>query len=633
MVASIALVGMGPRGISVIERIAARLRTAPTTVPLTLHLIEDAQIGAGRVWDTSQTRTLCMNTLAGAVTLFTEPGATVGAPVLEGPSLFEWIQLLRGEREEISPAKRKLFDAHPTAPHVTTTFRDELAITVPESNPSRALYGAYLRWVYRVALALLPESVRVVEHNSRAVSLISNGEADTIGLADGSTVEAGATVLSTGWVLPGTPALPGDLTHVRANNPLEQDVDALPAGRRVLVRGLGMGFFDLMALSTIDRGGRFVPDAAARSGLRYMPSGREPRLVVTSGRGYPYLPKSEYRSLPPKPDLTHLRPAVEATSHTAQGGVHFGTALWPAIVRDSYSAYYRTLAEVAPQSLRVGLADILAAIDAADVERVASSTSIIEAAVEMTRRLSGMTDAPFDLSAWVDPLAGTEDLTVPMLTEHIASRLETDISEAVSAWGSPLKAGLWVVSAARKPSAVAVENGRGAQEDRMGALSQFMAFGQMVGSGPPLFRTRELLALVDAGLVEFLGPRPRLTYSDGAVTAVSGTRSATAEVLADAFLPGPDVRTTADPLTQSLVRAGRVRPFAPGGIATSAPETDSTTRRTVHPDGRVDARLHIAGIPTGAQWADTTISPMPGTDPLFLQETDKIAASLLKGLA
>ena len=47
--------------------------------------------------------------LAGAVTLFTEPGATVGAPPLEGPTMYEWIQLLRGERDAVSPTTATRF--------------------------------------------------------------------------------------------------------------------------------------------------------------------------------------------------------------------------------------------------------------------------------------------------------------------------------------------------------------------------------------------------------------------------------------------------------------------------------------------------------------------------------------------
>lgn len=182
--------------------------------------------------------------------------------------------------------------------------------------------------------------------------------------------------------------------------------------------------------------------------------------------------------------------------------------------------------------------------------------------------------------------------------------------------------GLWAISAGRKPSAIATQNGRGPRE---AALSQYMAFGQMVGSGPPLFRTRELLALFDAGLITFLGPDPVVEVADGCYAATSHARSVHATALADAFLPGPDMRTSPDPLTSSLREAGRVRPFN----GTASPETDGATRRTVHPDGELDARLHIVGIPTGKQWADTTISSMPGTDPLILQETDKTARSLL----
>ena len=113
--------------------------------------------------------------------------------------------------------------------------------------------------------------------------------------------------------------------------------------------------------------------------------------------------------------------------------------------------------------------------------------------------------------------------------------------------------------------------------------------------------------------------------ADGRYTATSHERTATATTLADAFLPGPDIRTSPDALTASLRDTGRVRPFH----GSASPETDDHTRRTVHPDGEPDTRLHIVGIPTGKQWADTTISPMPGTDPLMLQETDKTARSLL----
>ncbi|MDN8626719.1 FAD/NAD(P)-binding protein [Corynebacterium ureicelerivorans] len=618
MGASIAIIGAGPRGISITERIAAYLKER-SGGSVTLHIIDDAQLGAGRVWETEQTRTLCMNTLAGAVTLFTEPGATVGAPVFEGPTMYEWVQALRGERSH------PLIDAYGAT--LPDQFTEELRATRPESNPSRALYGEYLRWVWKVALAQLPAGVEVVEHQSRAVSFAAEGVQDAITLADGSVVHADATVIASGWVLPApTPAQQAfaysGLTYIPPGNPVEQDVSRLGAGERVLVRGMGMGFFDLMALTTINRGGRFVEDASARSGLRYEATGREPHFVVTSGRGYPYLPKSEYHSLPPKADLTRLRAAIDASKVP----VSFGRDLWPALARDAYAEYYRTLARVRPRALKVPLDAILTAIDATDLAAAASPDDILPVAIALTAALDGMSTEPFDMAAWVDPLAGTEKLDLEKLNRRIAGGMEVDIAEAVSAWDSPLKAGLWAISAGRKPSAIATQNGRGPHE---AALSQYMAFGQMVGSGPPLFRTRELLALFDAGLITFLGPDPVVEATDGRYTATSHGRTVHAAALADAFLPGPDIRTSPDALTASLRDTGRARPFAPGGVETASPETDGATRRTVHPDGELDARLHIVGIPTGKQWADTTISPMPGTDPLMLQETDKTARSLL----
>lgn len=632
---AIAIVGAGPRGASIIERIAAYLNRSPDGADLTIHVIDDAQPGAGRVWATDQTRTLCMNTLAGAVTLFTEPGATVEAPVFEGPILYEWIRLLRGEREGIAPAKAAVFDEFSPEDSVMRGFAEEIAATRPESNPSRALYGAYIHWFYRVAAAQLPDWVTVVEHRSRVVALEARGPRDALRFADGTEVMADATVLATGWT-PNGPSRQEEalaasgLTWIRPDNPLDQPVDALPEGGPVLVRGLGMGFFDLMALLTIDRGGLFVEDAGARSGLRYEPSGREPHLVVTSGRGYPYLPKSEYKSLPPAANLERLSKACAALGGTPAGSraIDFGVEVWPAIVRDAYSEYYRTQARVAPGTLRLPLPEVLALIDGADLEGAASAEEAFGAVRALGAALDGVSEEPFDLAYWMDPLAGFAG-SVGELTALIGEGMARDIREAVAAWDSPVKAGLWAVSAARKPSSILGSEGRFTRASRDGAYAQFVATGQMAGSGPPLFRIRQLLALTDSGLVTFLGPRPALSIGEE-FTVTSGGRSASSGALVDAWMHAPDITNPeARGLYDSLIQAGRVRPFR-DGRASASPEVDPATRRAVGGAGEPDVRLHIVGIPTHAQLPDTTISPMPGTDPLMLQETDTAARSLLR---
>ncbi|MFW9098378.1 FAD/NAD(P)-binding protein [Corynebacterium striatum] len=615
---------MGPRGISVVERLAAHLYTLEEIPQLTLHLIDDAQLGAGRIWDTEQTQTLCMNTLAGAVTLFTEPESTMTAPVLEGPIQYEWIQLLRGERDGISPTKQALFDAHPVT--IDESFRAEIEATRPESNPSRALYGAYLRWAFEVALAQLPKTVTVVNHSSRAVAVNEAEGHDVIDLADGSHVASDATALAYGWQVPGLTdseqhlaEVSSQLHWVRPNNPVEQPISEVPAGQDVLVRGLGMGFFDIMALLTIDRGGVFHTDNSTRSGLRYEPSGNEPHFVVSSGRGYPYIPKSEYHALPPRAELVRFRKQLALVQGRE---VDFGRDLLPHIVRDAYAEYYETQARVSPDALQVPLTEIVSRIDAAKL----SAQDVVGLSRELNAALEGVSSEPLDLAHWVDPLADFADTTVEELTDYIAEGLARDIVEAVAAADSPLKAALWAISAARKPSSIAGSEGRMTWESRTTNYKEFMAFGQMVGSGPPLFRTRQLLALVDAGLATFLGGRPVLSWTDAEFTLTSGERTATSPWLIDAWMHSPDVRRPSDLLAVSLQE--RVRPFVDHGNATGSPET-TWERKVVRPDGSTDPRLHVIGIPTYSQWPDTTISPMPGTDPLMLQETDRTAGSLL----
>lgn len=637
----VAIVGVGPRGISVLERISAALNNAPRPATgLKIHLIESSQMGAGNVWRTDQTRTLCMNTLAGAVTLFTERGSTVSAPVVEGPLQYDWIRLLRGDADlsGIPEKAIELFHAHPPAETVAEDFREELDSTVIQSNPSRALYGAYLKWVFDVALTLLPEWVEVEQHNARAVGIRENENQDVITLDNSEMLTVDSTVLAVGWQAPSPNAEEESLeaavsTHphlhwVKPGNPVEQDAALIPAGKQVLVRGLGMGFFDIMALTTIDRGGIFHEDPTTRSGLRYGPSGNEPHFIISSGRGYPYLPKSDYKALPPGAKLARLKAVIAAIKAQNRGiaSINYDTEVWPAVARDAYEAFYETLNRVNPTAITSSLDEIVAVIDEVDVDK-------------LPKALAAHSTEIFDLHAWEFPLEGINE-SVEELTARIAARMTEDIRHAELAWDSPLKSALWSISASRKPSSILGAEGRLTFESRRNRFAAVMAIGQMVGSGPPLFRTRELLALVDAGLAHFAGAHPRLSVSEDHWQISSPTTSdipLRSSVLIDAWMHNPDVRRSADPLALSLEDAGRVRAFnnyASDGTAapTGSPEVDPDTRLLVHPNGDLDPRVHLIGIPTYGQLPDTTISPMPGTDPLMLQETDKTAVHVLRSL-
>lgn len=70
---SVAVVGAGPRGTSVLERLCA---SAPELLAsgarLTVHVVDPSPPGPGRVWRTDQPAELLMNTVSCQVTLFTD---------------------------------------------------------------------------------------------------------------------------------------------------------------------------------------------------------------------------------------------------------------------------------------------------------------------------------------------------------------------------------------------------------------------------------------------------------------------------------------------------------------------------------------------------------------------------------
>lgn len=669
---SIAIIGAGPRGASLIERLGAN---APADADFELHVIDDAPDGAGAIWRTDQTRELCMNTLSDAVTLFTEPSSTVAGPVIEGPTLYEWsILALDGAFpspdtaavvSRIPEARAAAFHEFPVRPGLAADYRAELEETRPESHPSRALYGEYLAWCFARAVAQLPASTELVRHRSRAVEIerVTTG-ADTgrerITLADGRHVIADSVILATGWmprtetpvetVFSRTLADRPDLTWVRPASPVDQDLSEVRAGEHVIIRGLGMGFFDTMSLLTIERGGRFVPDPEADSGLRYVPSGEEPVLHATSHRGVPFRAKTLYGSLPPAPEQRFLRGGDWADRPRP---IDFNREVWPRIVADAYLDHATVLHRTRPEAFDgAPLADVRTAIEGALAELLGAGAGshgdagragddLAATAIRIEDAVAPFIADPadrFDLPGEMQPVHREFDSPAEF-DAWVVARTAADLREAELGWDSAVKAGLWSISAARGAAGAIGANGGFDAESRRTGFATLMAVGGMAGSGPPAFRNRQLLALVDAGLVHFIGPRAQVEIDATGFRAESLAVPGSAlhsRVLIDAWMHFHDLAETADPMAARLLESGRARVFSvpsrepDATTRTGGFEIDPSTGLLIGADGARDGAIHVAGIPIDEQLHGMIISPMPGTDPPMLRETDRVARSAIR---
>lgn len=246
---AIALVGGGPRAVSVLERIGAQFQSwlpadAARSVRGVIHLIDDVQPGAGRVWRADQPRELCMNTLADAVSLFVDTSVQIAGNAVSGPTLHEWSRLVSGradwdERVQ-DPRFAEMLAASPPRAGLLEDFGDELDHQRPDSHPSRALFGEYIAWCYGWVRTTLPPGIVIEEHRARAIDIERTANGQTVWLDDGAGLAVEAVALLPGWLrrapterdasLADAVGSDGSLVWIRPDSPADQPLDLVPDG-------------------------------------------------------------------------------------------------------------------------------------------------------------------------------------------------------------------------------------------------------------------------------------------------------------------------------------------------------------------------------------------------------------------
>jgi hypothetical protein len=277
---SVCIVGMGPRGLSVLERIVTNAAAEPAR-PVHIDVVDPYPPGAGRVWRTDQPDRLLMNTVASRVTVYTDRTVDVAGRLREGPTLYEWarFQVLMGDLSQFPP-----------------DVAAELRGVGPDTCSTRRLFGHYLRWAYERVVATAASHITVRHHAKLAVALWDEPDGrPCVLLQTGDRLSARDAVVLAQGHYPVTPtpeeqalasfAVEQGLTYILPANPADVDLSMVRPGEPTLLHGLGPCFLDYVALLTEGRAGRFVREDDGR--LTYLPSGLEPQLLAGSDEGPP----------------------------------------------------------------------------------------------------------------------------------------------------------------------------------------------------------------------------------------------------------------------------------------------------------------------------------------------------------
>ncbi|WP_262700302.1 MULTISPECIES: FAD/NAD(P)-binding protein [Streptomyces] len=598
------IVGAGPRGVSVLERLVARV--APGGRPLSAVLVDPYPPGAGRVWRRDQPPQLLMNTMVADNTVFPDGSVRLDAPVDTGPTFSEWLRGIAGKG------------------HPDSTVAEFAARADDRHYAPRRVYGAYLADALDRIRAAAGDRIRTAVRTAAVVRVTPlTAPADSSGtpagyevvLDDGGRLAARAVVLATGHL--DAPAAPPrrEPLHLPGGHPTDYALEAIAPHAQVLLRGGGLNAFDVLALLTLGRGGRFGEHG-------YVPSGREPHIWITSRRGVPFHARMDVPGVTaPVAFLTPERVAALA----ARDRLDFRADVLPLLLADFELAWYDRVLKLHadqlpdPGALRRALAE----------PPGPDRDTALRAAAPAALRL--------DLDAIAEPLRGRSFARSAELHEWWAGYLDADVAATTDPRVPPPAALAVAVRQARPALRTLITAGNLSGESyRRDVLGWFNGFANFVSGGPPALRIRQLRALLDAGVVGLLGPVRPGTRAESAVVAGLSVR---ADVVIDAWLPGTDVTTEGPGVVRRLLADGMGRPhrLAPDGtgarpLPTGALDVRPADGRVRRPDGTVHRALFAVGVPLeGVRWT-TAIGARPGTDADFFHETDHVAAELLRAV-
>ena len=601
----IGIIGVGPRGLTLLERIVANERQQPSG-QIEILLFEPNAPGPG-CHDPAQSEIHLVNTVAGQLTVFADASVVDAGPVVEGPSFHQWLN----QQSDIGAGN--LLDG---------------ARASPDGYYPRALFGRYLQWAFRYVCALAPPHVTIVVKAAAVTRAHRDDDAWILETAD-AKIRVDYLFLTTGHTKPSHRAAPWPTPHARETlvvddpYPIQGQLAAVGPGMTVAVEGMGLTSFDVIAELTVGRGGRFVTNAGGDK--HYVRSGREPRIAVFSRSGIPL----SARAVNQKGISNQYRARFLLLKHVrelrASRKLDFVADVLPLLVADMEYAYYDAYLREHPHAAcAAGFCKAFAAGDATQ------RRELVERAIPEADRFSWQR-----LAAPVPAQAlASRDTFGPWLKAHLGE----DVREARKGnLDSPLKAACDVLRDLRDNLRAAVEFGGLTPASHRWVLAEFMPVMNRLAVGPPATRISELLALMEAGVLEAdFGPGAECRAPvDGGLMRLSAARwpghSAEVHALVRARISMHSPRDDASPLLRGLLDDGHVRLFRNGDFPAGGIEIDRN-HNWVGENGSIVRNAWALGIPTeGVKWC-TFVVPRPGVNSTAIVDAGRAVAGMLAGI-
>jgi hypothetical protein len=590
----IAIVGLGPWGICALERVVSQARHGLRAgLEVEVHVVEPGTPGSG-VYDVAQPDYLLMNNACSQISLY--PYASEADQPGYGVGLYEWA-VRQGYHwvGEVCAVDRS---GSPIEPHHFLP---------------RRLMGEYLQWFYLALVAGAPTGVEIVLHPTMAVDVLERpGRGEEVCLATGTTLIVDHVIVTSGHTA-NQPDGHGVLDpHQLSPYPVTAYTQGLPSQATVAVAGMGLVALDVVTALSVGRGGRFVGHG---DGLRYRPSGREPAIHLFSRSGLPYTAKSVTGS-----DLTGVyRPAIctpeafdrlNGRLNGARRQADLRIELLPLLFAEMCVRYY------AQRAVSAGTADDGAAVHA-QLGGAWSENRFDDELRRLAERF-GEFDAEAVFFGHQPRYDSSEDYQRAVYEMLIADIREAEVPDGAS----PVKSATEVFRIFRDAMRSVVEYGGLSLDSYLEFNADIRSRINRLVAGPPALRSRQLVALIDAGVLRApYGPAPALGPALGRAdpdpararissTALHDGHAADVDVVIRGHLEEPRIDGSASILLSHLYERGRVSQFRYGAVSVGSVDLTADA----HPidiDGRPQTRIWMFGVLTEGVRHFTHYIPSP----------------------
>jgi uncharacterized NAD(P)/FAD-binding protein YdhS len=579
-----AIVGLGSWGVCVLERTVNRARQVSTS--LRVHVIEPGQLGGG-VYSAEQPDYLILNNPCGQLSLYAAPDGD-DPPYAAG--LYEWAveQGYRwvGYECKIGAGGEPI---------------------LPTDYLPRRLMGEYLAWFYDALVAHAPSNLEIVRHYAAATDITPElGGREMVWLEGGERIAVDHVVLTSGHTLNREPTIQPGAVHYLRPYPVEYFDTSVAAGEPVAIAGMGLVGYDLLTAFTIGRGGTYENQGHR---LRYLPSGREPSILLYSRSGVPYCAKSahgvdptgDYQPIVCTPEA--FREMTNPAGSPLRRRVDFRNDLLPLLYAEMQCRYYTHAAY-----LRGGVA---AASLAREQLEAGWRDGSFPRTVDRLEPLYG----PFDPASVVFADADAKFESSDAYQSHFYEMIETDLNQALFVGGSPVKAAQEVTRILRDQMRSVIEYGGLSLHSFVDFQSNVRGRINRLEAGPPPLRSQQLLGLLDAGVVRApFGPHADVAVDESEVLIRSTQLTRPTEIKLNAVVRGhldlPSLARSSSPLLSRLYAKGRLTQFSYGEQTVGS----VAISEDFHPydaEGRLQSKLSLLGVLTEGVRYFTHYLPSP----------------------